>query len=204
MIIADQILSFISDKMNEKNRYYVLAGVLVIIFLIDYFVIMMPQIRTLAVLNPKIVALSKDLRQARNDIKKINHYQNDVARLRNKMKTIGTTILSKEEVPAILENISLIANPFKIKLYQTMPLKEYQQLVLTNDEGQYYSFPILVNARGGYHNLGRFFNRLENDKIFMNIIDFDITSNSEDPMNHLVNIKIKVFIRDKSENKENK
>ncbi len=201
MKILDQVSSLIANKMNEKNRYYVLAAILIGIFVIDYLFIMMPQVRTLLALNPKISALSKDLKQARDDIKKVDQYQAELRGFKEKMKTIGKKILNREEIPTILDNISLIANASKVRINQIMPIRESQNLVLTTDEGKYFSFPILVVAKGGYHDLGRFLNKIENNRIFMSIMDFDITGNSDDTTHHSARITIKAFIREKSEGK---
>lgn len=198
---ASDIISSVSAKLgslNEKNRYYVLGGVLLLIFLLDYFIIMMPQIKTLVALNPKIATLSKDLKQARLDIKSINQYQTQVAQLREKMKMVGSSILSREEIPTILENISVLANASKVKINQIMPMKESQQLVLTDNDGTYYSLPILVNARGSYHNIGRFLNRVETNGIAMSVVDFDMTATNDDPYRHALNLTIKTFVRDRS------
>lgn len=185
------------DNLNEKNRYYVLGGILILVFLLDYFVIMMPQVKTLVVLNPKITTLSKDLKQARADIKGVNQYQAQVAQLREKMKMVGSNILAREEIPTILENISVLANVSKIKINQIMPMKESQKLVLSNDEGSYYSLPILINARGSYHNIGRFLNRIEMNGIVMSVLDFDITATNDDPYRHSLNLTVKTFVRDR-------
>lgn len=199
MKIPDQITNFISEKLTEKNRYYVLIGVLLSVFVFDYLFLMMPQVRILLSLTPKTNNLLKDLKQAHYDIDHIKQYQAQVAELQNKMLINGTKILAREEIPVILENITKIASETSIKLNQMMPVKESQVLVLTTDEGKYYSLSILLSGRGGYHNIGRFFTRLENDKIFMSVIDFDITSHNEDQMHHAVNATIKVFFREKIE-----
>ncbi len=202
MKVPDKLTNFISDKLTEKNRYYVLIGLLVGIFLIDYLFLMMPQVRMLLTLTPKTNNLLKDLKQAHEDIDNIKEHQAHLAGLQDKMKLYGAKILSREEIPSILENITKIASETTVKINQIMPIKESQSLALTTDEGKYYSLSILLSGRGGYHNIGRFFNRLENDKIFMSIIDFDITSSNESQMQHAVNVTIKVFIHEKVESKK--
>ncbi len=200
-ISFEKVLSIL-PKIDEKNRYFFLGGVLLVIFVVDYFLIMQPQLRTLMTLNPKVELLTRDSRQAISDIKKISDYQTQVATFKEKMKIVGSKILLKEEIPAILENISRLANDSRVRINQIMPLKESQEAVLSNDEGTYYSLPILVNARGGYHDLGRFFNQLEKSKIFMSILNFDIAANNESTVQHSAKITIKVFILDRSEEKE--
>jgi len=201
MKIIDQVTTLIADRVNEKNRYYIIAGVLAGVLAVDYFAVMMPQIRTLIALTPKIQALSKDLKQARDDIAHKAQYEAEVARLREKMKAVDTSILSREEIPKILDNIALIASKTKIKITQVMPIKESQELVLTTNDGKYYSIPILLNARGSYHGLGHFINRIEHNKIFMTITDVDIVAASDDSVRHSTTMRIKAFILERAEGK---
>ena len=201
MKIIDQITTLIADRVNEKNRYYIIAGVLAVILAVDYFAVMMPQIRTMIALTPKIQTLSKDLKQAKNDIAHKAQYESDVVRLRAKMMAVDSSILSREEIPKILDNIAFLASKTKVKITQVMPIKESQELVLSTDDGKYYSIPILLNARGGYHDLGRFINRIEQDRIFMTITDVDIVAASDDPVRHSTTMKIKAFILERAEGK---
>jgi len=185
--------------LDEKNRYYILAGILLFIFLLDYFLIMQPQLRTLMTLNPKITILAKDFKRVKGDMPRYNQYQEEVFKLREKKMVSGTKILLKEEVSMILENISRIANKVGVRINQIMPIKDSQQLVLANEDGRYYALSILVDARGGYHDIGRFFNQVENDPIFMSIIDFDITANTSDPAHHSTRVTIKSYVLGKGE-----
>ena len=82
-----------------------------------------------------------------------------------------------------------------------MPLRDSQNLELENDEGKYFSLSILINAMGSYHNIGRFFNRIESNPTFMSISDFDIASRNTDPTHHELRMTVKVFILEKTEGK---
>ena len=194
MKAIDKITTLIADRINEKNRYYILAAVLFGIFLMDYFIIMMPQVRTFIALNPKIQALAKDIKQARDDIARKPQYEAQAAALREKMRAATSSICRKDEIPRILDNIALIASHNKIKITQIMPLREAQEVVLTTKDAKYYALPVSINARGSYHDLGRFINRLEQDTIFMTVGELDIAATGEDPLHHAATMKIKTFI----------
>ena len=194
--IQEQVLAKL-PPMDEKNRYYYLGGMLLLVFLLDYFLIMQPQLRTLMTLNPKISLLQRDYGKAQDDINKFKEYQVTLEKLRSQKNVLGNTVLLKEEISTILENISLLANSSGIKINQIVPLKDSEKVIMENEDGQYYSFPVLVDARGGYHNLGQFFNRLETDAIFMNISSFDMAANSADLVNHSARITVNAFYLDK-------
>ncbi len=192
MKIPDQITNFILEKITDKNRYYVTGGVLLITFL---FVILF-QVKLLMSLNPKIASLTKNLEEANENIARLGQFQQEVEKFENKIKSINDRVLLKEQIPAALENIAVMAKESNIKINQLVPLRESQDLVLKEQDTQYFSFPVLVHARAGYHDIGRFFNKLENDAVLMNIIDFDITANNESGLQHSMNITIQVFLRE--------
>ena len=197
-------ISGLLPKIDEKNRYYILGGILVFIFLMDYFLVLQPQLSTLRSINPKITLLEGDLNNARDNVKKTNQYEADLVKLREQLKAIERQVISKEEVPMVLEKISRMANKFSVKIDQIMPLKGSEEIALKNKENRYLYLPILVQARSGYHNFGRFLNALETDAIFLNVTDFSFTADGNDPERHVAKLTIKIIIFEKTEegNKE--
>ena len=192
MKIPEQLTSFFSEQITDKNRYYIIGGVLLVIFL---FVIIF-QVKLLMSLNPKISILSKDLAEAKDNIARLGQFQQEAERLQKKIQKIDEGTLRKEQIPSVLENIAVIAKASNIKINQLVPLRESQDLVLTTETAKYFSFPILIHARAGYHDIGRFYNRLENSEVLMNIVDFDIASNNENTTQHSLNMVVQVFLRE--------
>ena len=192
---SDFIMDALS-KLSEKNRYYILGAILIAMILVNYFLPMRWMLKRFSEINPKASTLLKNLHQAKRDIRSQEKYRMQVAQLREQMKKAGSQILSKDEIPTILEEITMLAQQSRIKVNQIMPLKEYQKLAFTNDEGKFLSLPISLNLRGGYHDIGRFLNRMEKDKIFMSVTDFEIAASGDDPIRHTVSMTVKTFIRD--------
>lgn len=203
MKISDKIFSQLS-RITEKHSNYAMGGVLLVIFLVDYFLVMQPQLRTLMKLTPKISMLTKDIAQAKMDFTHIDKYKKDILQLKEKLEMKGHQILSKDEIPLILDNVSRIAHDAKIQINQLMPLSESQKLVQKIDDAKYYSLPILMMGQGGYHDIGRFFNRMESDKIFMGIKDFDLNANDEYNRPHSFKLTVEVYVIDKVEEWEKK
>jgi len=96
-------------NLDVKKRLYVFIGLLVFIFLIDYLIFMRPQLNALSKINPEIKLLNDDLKQAKDDISKMNIYRASVNALRKHVEVANAKVTPKVEVPLILENISIIA-----------------------------------------------------------------------------------------------
>ena len=191
-------IPFEIPEMTRKMKYYFLAGFVFFIFLFDYIFIMGFQINALKSLSPKNLELSENLKETKYNLENMPHYQKEVSRLREKLLRVETSILSREEIPMLLEKISRLAISSDVQIDQIMPLKDSQELVLENDGGKYFALPIYVRGQGSYHAIGKLFNRIETDKIFMSIEDFDISQNSSHPRKHIVKSAITIFVMEKN------
>ncbi len=201
--MLDNILSQL-PKVDEKNRNFLLGGVLIVIFLLDYFLVMSPQLKTLRTLNPKISSLATDIKTAKEDIKKINQYRQEIAKLNEQQEKANRRVITNEEVNWVLESISRMANDEHVKIDQIMPLKGSETVLLTNKDGKYYSLPIMVNARCGYHDLGRFLNKVERGDVFLSINDFSFAASGDDTSRHVAKLTFKAVVFEKTEIQESK
>ena len=180
-------------KIDEKSRYYILIGVLVFVFLLDYFILMRPQLATLAKINPEIKILAQDWEKAREDIQKLSFYQDEVKQLEGQLAQTSQRLKSKEEVSMILEQISRMANQNHVKIDQIMPFVEDQKVLLEDNRRIYDALPILVQARSGYHDLGRFLNDLEKNDLFLYMTAFSIVT-GEDAHSHALKMNLKAIV----------
>ena len=78
----------------------------------------------------------------------------------------------------ILENISLLANKNGIKIDQIMPYPQDQSVLLKDKIRKYYALPILLDARGSYHDVGRFLFQIEDENDFLKVDTFTFSSGS--------------------------
>ena len=186
-------------KIDEKSRYIILGGVLILIFLVDYFLVMQPQLKTLRALNPKITLLAGEVKTAEENIRKIDFYQAELVKLRDKVDVVNRRIMGKEEVPLIMEKISRIARNNSVKIDQIMPLKGSEEQVMKNNEGKYLALPIRLDARSGYHDFGRFLNEIERNDTFFNVSNFTFMADGNDNMRHVAKLTLKVVIFEKND-----
>ncbi|MCA9407874.1 MAG: type 4a pilus biogenesis protein PilO [Candidatus Omnitrophica bacterium] len=168
MKIPDKYLDKI-EQIERKNWYYILAGVLVVLLFLDYFLLMKPQLGTLMKINPEIKLLSDQITRAQNDIQRLSFYRGEIKRLNDEISDLHTNIKSKDEVPVILQKISLVAEANGVKINQIMPIQQDLEMLLESGERKYFSIPIQVEARSGYHNFARFLNQIEQNEHYLSI-----------------------------------
>ncbi|MCA9393380.1 MAG: type 4a pilus biogenesis protein PilO [Candidatus Omnitrophica bacterium] len=162
------------EGMDAKVFYLILGVGLLAVFLLDYFLLMAPQLKTLSKINPEIKILGEDIGKARNNIQRLAQYQSQVTKLTADIALENKKVELRDEVPLILEHISRVAGEYKVKINQIMPNVIDSEIVLENDERIYYDLPIDIEARAGYHDLGRFVNAIEQGSIFLKVGELTI------------------------------
>lgn len=180
------------DFQKYSKQIMILAIALVI--LLDFFLIMRPQMRWSSQLSPKIIELKRQIDQTDSDIALIAQIQEQYQKSKTEMADIEKKVPLEEDIPLILQVISNAANDAMIKIFEMRPMKEAKEIILETKTGKYYRIPISIEARGGYHLFGNFLSILENSEIFMSVHSLEITSNSKSPKDHNIDFIIDTFI----------
>jgi len=183
----------------KKFGYLILGLVVFIIFLIDYFLLLRPQVKALSSLGTKISGFSKDIKETRLNIGKIDSLKAEAVLLKEKLGKAEKGILPTNDVAAISDHFSKIAAQCGVQINQITPLQESEAAAFKPDRGDYVGFPVSVEAEGGYHNIGVFFQKIENNEILMNIQNFQISQNVRSLKKHLLKMVVMVFILKKDQ-----
>lgn len=180
-------------RISDQNRLYLFIGVLIFVFLLDYLMWMKPNLAMLAKITPENKVLSGDIQKAEGDIQRLESYKGEAARLKAGIEEMNLKIKSKDEVSMILEHVSLLADQNKVDVDQIMPSSHDQHVLLEEEKRVYLSLPILVEARSGYHDFGRFLNDIEQDHISLGIRSFSVTATS-DTQYHAVRLTLEAIV----------
>lgn len=181
-------------KLDPKYHYYLLGGVLLVVFLADYFLLLRPLLGSVNKLSSQTSELKHNIEDAKTDIARIGQNRDQLEKIRNQVNEVKVKIRSAQEVPLILEDISRIASENGVKIDQLMPLKDQKVLLAKQKDVEYYALPIMVQARSPYHELGRWLAQLESEKVFYGIGNLSIMTNPKDTMRHQVQITLKAAI----------
>lgn len=163
-------------NMDEKKIYGIFAGILLLIFLADYFVIMRPQLNALSTINADMEVKQQAIDSTNQNIQKLAQYQKQVDELKVKLEKTNALVKPIDEISVILKQISILADEYGLKIDQLKPNSQEKEILLENNQYFYYSFPILVEAQAKYHDFGKFLNALENSPICLKIVSLSISS----------------------------
>jgi Tfp pilus assembly protein PilO len=183
------------NNLNEQLRYGLLGLAVIIVIVLDVFLLVLPQIGSIAHTNQDIKKLSEDIQKVHTDKERIDQLRKNLKATRVQL---SAKVRAIQEVPVILSTISSIANVYKVKIDQLVPEKGQQETLASDADGKYYGLPILIRAHCGYHMFGHFLNNLENGDFDFIMKDFIIQNNDKDPGTHLFSLTIQVILVDKA------
>ncbi len=179
----------------KKNIGYIVIGlVMAAILLIDVFLIMRPQLKALSAAGQKAAEISKNIKKTRDNVKNIASLEREEAQLSEKLKAVKEDLLAHQETVMVLETISKAAAKCNIRITQVTPLKENSSELSGTSGGEFLFVPVLVNGEGAYHDIGLFFNILENDDVLADIQSFQVAENPQSPKKHLLTMTLVSFL----------
>ena len=181
------------DLKDKKTQVMILAGLLVILAIVIYVsFIFKPQLARVLEAVSEAGSLGADLKQAESNIKNIPIFKKNIAAYEEKVDRYEKMLPAEQEIPSLLENLSNMAKSSNIKIVGIIPVvgkdeKPKKALV-------YQEIPILINAKSGYHELGKFLSSMENSDRFMKVADIQIRSNVQSPKKHDVELLVLTYI----------
>jgi len=186
------------NSLNEQVRYAIFGAVVVLILAADVFLLVLPQIRSIGDINEQIKKTSADTAQILNDKQRIEQIKKNLEDTRLKWEAMNNKVRSLQEVPAVLETISRIADENGVKIDQLMPQKQKQESLTVSPDGRYYALPVEIQAHCGYHMFGRFLNKLEGEELYFILKDLSVLNDDKSPNTHIFSVTIKIILVDKT------
>lgn len=172
----DKIFSDISK--NPKQMAALIITTALIILFVYFNFLLKPQFIKIAGITGKLNKVNMDIKNSRADIAKIDGMKKAVEAYNAKIGQYEQLLPTKEGVPAILESLSEMAKSANMRISGIVPIDQKDPA----PRGRVYQeIPIMISAKGGYHELGSFMFKLESSGRFMRIADIHIKANKATP-----------------------
>ncbi len=189
MISIDNIIKKIPklELDDSKRKILVLYGLIFLVVLVLYiYILLLPSLGKLFVLIPKMRGLNENIKSVTVDLKHKDALKAKAMSLDEKMSKYVAKLSREKEFPKLLENLSKIAKSSRVKIISITPLspKKLNKIFPEETNAVYHEIPIAISAVSGYHDLGVFINKLENDERYMEVSDIKIKSGRTNPKHH--------------------
>lgn len=193
-IILDKMRVQLSpDKFkldNKKILLIVLAAI--VIAYIDFVSLIKVQLEGIKVVSPKIARLKEDINSFNRELAASKQIKQEKQEGVLKAKVI----ISDQQIPSLLQEISRLANKNQVKILQIRPSKE---LKAKDDKAvpaaEAAPVSIILDVICGYHNFGLFLNELENSKYFIAAEEMKMIPQSEDYFMQKVSLTLKTYVK---------
>lgn len=183
-------IPFLEDIKNDPRKLAIAGGVVAVLVLVLYLnFILKPQIIKASSVINKMNTMMKDIKKVDVNIAEIPKYKKDIEAYNDKVTYYEKMLPAEREIPSLLETLSEMAKNSNVKIIGITPTVTAQEPGNT-----YQELPILINAKCGYHELGRFLTNLENSERFIKVADLEIRTNSTNPKKHDVEMLLLTYI----------
>lgn len=182
--------------VKEKQKIYILAAIFGIAgFMLYYNLLLKPQFSKFIAKNREFKMIKEKVKSGEaliaNEAAVIRQHEN----FAKKADYLEKRLPAHDQISSLLEDFSNVAESSGVSILRIKPLEEpvplSKQKAVNNS---YTEFPILIEARAGYHQLGAFINKLETMDRFIRITDLDVAGLDKDPRHHDIKIRIITYV----------
>jgi Tfp pilus assembly protein PilO len=181
---------------QEKQKLYILIAIFGIAGIVMYYnFLLKPQFAHFISKNKEFQAIRSKVKNGQmmiaNEAGIKRQYENFVQQAGSLEKKLP----GQDQISSLLEDFSNVAESSGVKILKIKPLEAPVSLSkqkVTNNA--YTEFPILIEARAGYHQVGDFINKIESMDRFIKVTDIDIAGSDKDPRHHDVKIRIITYV----------
>jgi Tfp pilus assembly protein PilO len=188
---------------NKPNTTVVIIAVSAVGIALYFNFVILPMARNVFETSAKVGQVQSELKDSEDDISGKDKFLRDIETYNTKVDSYEKMLPAEKEIPTLLEHLSEIAKSSNVLIVEIVPGAQTAKDKAKSQDQSYQEVPILINARSGYHELGKFIARLENSDRFMKVEDISIKANKSDPTKHNVEMNVLTYILAR-ENREKK
>ena len=182
--------------LKEKQKLMVLFAIFgVAALLLYYSLLLRPQFRKFIAVNRDFQAVKARVRSAEALIANEERIKTQYSNLSEKVGLLEKRFARQDQVSGLLQDFSGVAESSGAKILRVMPLEAMDDASGASSGNTFYTdFPILIEARAGYHQCGIFINKLESMDRFIRVDDIDIKGRADDPRRHHIKLQVTTYI----------
>ncbi|MBM3243903.1 MAG: hypothetical protein FJZ12_03615 [Candidatus Omnitrophica bacterium] len=170
---------------NKKIAIIVIISIMAVY--VDFSFLLKGQIASVNKSKSSALKIKNDLRALEEGLKNMQAVKSSQksAPQRKEKK-----IIYEAELPALLNDISKIANANNVNILNIKPSRDAKAAA-----GKFTPILITMDLICGYHNFGRFLNSLENNQAFMAAESFKIEAQPQDTLRQKISLTVKTYVR---------
>ena len=184
-------------QLDESKRKILLLYILALLFVFVLYsiVFLKPSLSKIFELIPKVRVLKSEINAVHDDSRFEDKLTKKLSSLQDQMVFYENKLSRKKELPKLLESLSKLARSSRVKIRSITPIGKTssQGAGTQSKKSVYQEVPIAITAQCGYHDLGTFINKLENDERYLRISNLKMKANASNPKRHNVEFVVYAY-----------
>jgi len=173
--VSSSSLASIFDKVGELTKIQrILICAVIFLMLTGGFVYFsyLPKFKQIDTLDTRVKRLKNELATAKKNAGQLKNFQQQMAEAEDNFKIASKALPETKEIPSLLDNVSKSGQDSGLEFLLFQPSAD-------NTIDFYSEIPVLIQVKGGYHNLALFFDKVSRLPRIVNIKDIDIQASDE-------------------------
>jgi type IV pilus assembly protein PilO len=179
---------------DEKNRSYVILGAVGLLGVFYLSFIIIPKFGDLSKTSRAASGLNNKISQLNSQVKRQKLTEKKLSELKAEYEAYSKRLPQEKEIPAFLEGLASIAKTSRVMISSMTP-SELKKAEGGKKGGEYYrEMPILITAKSGFHQLGKFISGLEQRGRFITVSNLSIKNDNNFPRMHNIRMELKTYV----------
>lgn len=185
---------------SKREKALLFTFVVMSAMTLYFYIFLKPAINTLSTVAPKVSILKKELDDAKYLVSNKENIEKSRVELARKLEGYNEFFPGEQELQRLLKDFSNLASESNVKIIGIKPLAQGEYAAKKTD--MYEERPYKIMAKSGYHELGRFIQRLETGRKFIAVKDIKIAADEKDIARHNVELVASAYVLVKEKEKE--
>ena len=198
------LLAKLNSLKLDNKKIFMIMLVSFVIICIDFTTLFKLQLRSIKKRGPEIIKLKEEINVLTKDLARLEDTKNKQPQAKDGRQ--NKKIISEDEIPLLLQEISGIANKNNVKISKISPSSAPSSKAASPPKeskakegaasGQQKFTPRLItlDLSCDYHHLGQFINDLENSKILIAVEGIKIINVAGNYLQQRINLVLKAYV----------
>lgn len=173
-------------KLNNKTKYLVAVGLIILPAALFYFLIFQPQSTKMINLNSQITGLQNDIAKVKKAVSDLPKYKRELEEVKKEFEATSVLLPKSQEIPNLLRNISDLGKNAGLDFLTFTPGQEVPK-------DFYAEIPIDITIKGPYHNLGVFLDKVSKLDRIVTVNNITIDKPEQDGSEMMLNSACKLL-----------
>jgi len=181
--------------IKEKDKKIVFVTLFVIFIVLDMAMLLGWQYRLFSKNSETLTKKKQAMANMERDISNLDRIKKEAGDIEKKTGDLCLSIKEGENVSALIEDISKLANNSGVKITQIKPVMDDVNFATVDiKDVRLHEIEIQIVGQSGFHQLGDFISKVESAENFFRVVSLSIDPNDKDYNVQNIKLSLRTYI----------